>query len=348
MRRGRSAGTRQWPRERQRGETRRATRLNLRLPQELLLPLTILAPLLHQNRPDGDEDEVEDEYLRALTISSPDVPLKYRVGQCQHRREYQYRERLPKPELQSEPDTHHEQRKGDPPGNHLRQSYQLTQARQLPRERREEKVREPERHGRQRARGRGHVNLLPEARVRATREVVAAALNSLKVGVSVHLVSGRPQHAHVRERDSECEYHHELPHETPGRLLAHAYHERAADGRRRHVEDVEAEAEQPVEREDEHRAVLDARLLAELQGREHRQHEQEDYRPVLQPLRRPEDEARIEGDGQRSELRDAHVLEDVSRAEKDEGRSGRADDGVEELHGEHVSPDDHVERAHRV
>ena len=49
--------------ERQRREPRGAYGRALGLPLKLLLPLAVLPLLPHQYRADGDEDEVEDEYL---------------------------------------------------------------------------------------------------------------------------------------------------------------------------------------------------------------------------------------------------------------------------------------------
>src|ERR1044072_2513751 len=57
-----------------------------RLHPQLLLALPPFLPLFEQDGTDGDEDEVEDEYLASLSIRRPDVPLKDGVGQRQHRR----------------------------------------------------------------------------------------------------------------------------------------------------------------------------------------------------------------------------------------------------------------------
>src|SRR5947209_10959315 len=99
------------PRGRERGARRtlHAQCFERREARRLAPILLVLPALLHQHGPDGDEDEVEDEYLRALAVGRPDVALKDRVGQRQHRREYQYRQCLTHPVLDSEPDAHDEQ-----------------------------------------------------------------------------------------------------------------------------------------------------------------------------------------------------------------------------------------------
>src|SRR2546421_37870 len=63
-----------------------------------LAPLSLVLPtLLRQHGPDGDEDEVEDQYLRALAVGRPDVPLEDRIREREHRREDENGESLTHP-----------------------------------------------------------------------------------------------------------------------------------------------------------------------------------------------------------------------------------------------------------
>src|SRR2546423_3506345 len=130
------------PRGRERGARRafNAQRFERRQARRLAPSILVLPALLHQHGPDGDEDEVEDEYLRALPVGRPDVALEDGVGQRQHRREDENGERLTQPVLDSEPDAYDEQRERGPPDEHLRQSDRLPEVHHLPGEGREQKI----------------------------------------------------------------------------------------------------------------------------------------------------------------------------------------------------------------
>src|SRR3712207_9262291 len=66
-------------------------------------------------------------------------------------------------------------------------------------------------------------------------------------------------------------------------------------------------------------------------SRVHRDGEAKNYRPVLQPLRRPQDEGRVKGDEEGGQARDPKILEDVLSAQKHHRRGGSAEHGVDEL-----------------
>src|SRR5262249_20771015 len=148
----------------------------------------------------------------------------------------------------------HQQRKGEPPDNHFRQGNTLPQRRELPWKRRKYQVEQAHRDNCQRALSCSHVDVFHKTRAGSSL-VLTARLNLLQVGVTFKLCSRTLQHTKPGESKSDDADGDKAMEKSLGAQRFHAEDETTGNGGAHHVEDVEAQAEQPHQTTDQYHDI---------------------------------------------------------------------------------------------